>query len=84
MEFKGYNTSLTEPDTDHDGCSDGAEITSVDANPGVNSLDLLTVARQFLKTGKPALDINKDRAINSLDLLVIARNFDPAACSSVD
>lgn len=84
VEFKGYNTSLTEPDTDHDGCSDGAEITSVDANPGVNSLDLLTVARQFLKTGKPALDINKDGAINSLDLLVIARNFDPAACSSVD
>lgn len=80
VEYKGYNTSPTNTDSDADLCPDGREISSLDGNTIVNSLDLLLIAVRQDRTDQPVQDVNKDRFINSLDLAVAARNFNSTPC----
>jgi protocatechuate 3,4-dioxygenase beta subunit len=83
-EYKGYGTSLTSTDSDGDGCSDGAEVASLDAINAINAIDLQLIAQTFLQPVRAntlqAIDVNKDGAINALDLQLVARNFGPGSC----
>lgn len=80
-----------DADSDRDGYSDGLEVTvnedplfycsimraDVNGTRGVNSIDLMLVARQFGPTppGNPRMDQGNDAQVNSLDLQRVARNF---------
>ena len=74
-----YNTSADTGDTDGDGCADGREIASVNADRSVNVLDLAAVAAR-LGAYPPGdlrvyFDATKDGAINVIDLGFVARQF---------
>ena len=87
-EFCYYNTSTSSSDSDNDGCTDAAELASINGDTKVNSLDLTQVAQNFaLSTyAIPAaphtvqFDINRDRKINAIDLSQIAQNFNAQSC----
>lgn len=82
IEYMGYNTSLTNVNTDGDQCKDGREIASVNSDELVNSADQLLIAQHFGTHNTPAvLDITKDGRINSADLLVVAKNFNSFVCT---
>jgi hypothetical protein len=76
IEFRGYNTDLTQADTDNDSCGDRREAASVNADLTVNSGDLQAVAQSYGNPGAhAAMDINKDGAINSGDLQLTASAY---------
>jgi hypothetical protein len=83
-----YGTDPNSMDSDSDGCTDGAEIASVNGDTKVDSLDLAQIAQSFNALGYavPALphivqfDINRDRKITSIDLGLIAQQFNPYRC----
>jgi hypothetical protein len=78
---RGYSTSPTVKNTDGDvgiipgPCDDNIEITSIDGNTTVNSIDLAIVANQFAQTTRPNPDINKNGIVNAQDLGIVAQNF---------
>lgn len=80
VEVKGYNTSPTALDTDNDGCPDRREISSVDGNTIVNSIDLLLIALRMDRTDLPVQDIDKNGTINVIDLQIAAKNFASVPC----
>jgi hypothetical protein len=76
-----YFTDPNDSDTDNDGCSDGKEVASINADRSVNSSDLGQIAQHFGPYALPApavnadFDMNKDGNINSSDLGFVAQNF---------
>ena len=87
-EFCFYGTSANFTDSDNDGCTDGAEIASVNGDTKVDSLDLAQIAQTFNAIGYtvPAaphivqFDVNRDRKITSIDLSLIAQQFNALRC----
>jgi hypothetical protein len=71
-----FNTSPTNANTDGDGCSDGREVASLNADAIVNSGDQGLLAAEFLRVPPPAkltnFDLNKDGFVNSGDQGVMA------------
>jgi hypothetical protein len=79
IEFCHYKTNPGNADTDGDGCADGKEIASVNADFSVNSIDLGLLASEF-GASPPRfwnMDINKDGQVNSIDLGIQAGRFGP-------
>ena len=70
----------TNTDSDGDGCPDAREISSLDTNTIVNSVDLLLIALRLGRTDQPVQDVNKDGIINVIDLATAARNFNSNPC----
>ena len=58
-EAYGYNTSITNADTDGDGCDDWVEIHDLDGNRKVDANDQLLIAKRF--AGKIAPDPVSDK-----------------------
>ncbi|HET6615035.1 MAG TPA: dockerin type I domain-containing protein, partial [Dehalococcoidia bacterium] len=87
-EFCFYGTSASFTDSDNDGCTDGAEIASVNGDTKVDALDLAQIAQNFNAIGYtvPApphivqFDVNRDRKITSIDLSLIAQQFNALRC----
>ena len=81
LEARGYSTQPFHKNTDGDvgfipaACDDNIEITSVDGNTTVNSIDLAIIANQFGQTTRPNPDINKNGIVNAQDLGIVAQNF---------
>jgi hypothetical protein len=80
-EAFGYNTGLTQKDTDGDGCEDWVEIHDLDGNRTVDAGDGLAVAQRYagvITGGDLASDlifnVNKDAVIDSGDMLAVAQN----------
>lgn len=69
-----YGTDPANANTDGDGCSDGKEVASVNANSAVDVIDLFLVASevgQYTRPGSPlqvTFDITRDGVINVIDL----------------
>ena len=85
-EVKFYGTHPTNPDTDKDGCPDGAEAATVNGDRSVGAIDLSQVAQRFggytpanegaaVPAGRVDYDYTKDRTIGSSDLSQIAQQF---------
>jgi hypothetical protein len=87
-EFCFYGTSASFTDSDNDGCTDGAEIASVNGDTKVDALDLAQIAQNFnaIAYTVPApphivqFDVNRDRKITSIDLSLIAQQFNALRC----
>lgn len=79
-EVEGYNTNPANKDTDGDGCEDFVQINDVNGSGGVDTTDLLVVAKRSggvtpaNVTSDEIIDVNKDGTINSSDLLQVAKN----------
>jgi hypothetical protein len=76
LEFRHYNTSIFNTDTDGDACPDALEVASINADNAINSGDQLLLALEMNRTGAPPplvnIDMNKDGAINSAEQLFLA------------
>ncbi len=79
-EVCGYNTSITNADSDGDkaidGARDGCEAASVNGDRAVNSGDQLLVAKEIARQISQTLrivsmDLNKDGGVNSGDQLMM-------------
>jgi hypothetical protein len=71
LEACFYGSSPTNANTDGDACSDGREVTSLNADTTVNSGDQGMLAAELLRVPPPSkllnFDLNKDGTINSGD-----------------
>jgi len=80
VEAFGYNISLTNKDTDGDGCDDWVEIHDTNGDRTVNVGDSLALAkrRAGIITADPVsdlvFDVNRDKALNVGDSLSMAKN----------
>jgi hypothetical protein len=79
IEFRFYNSSPSNANTDGDLCRDGKEIASINADTTVSSIDLGQIAQHFSDKGQPpyisTMDVNKDAKISSIDLSQVAQQF---------
>ena len=80
IEFIGYGSSPAAADSDADGCPDVTEVTSINQDYVVSSLDLLAVAQRFGTPGTFVHDVNRNGAVNALDLSLVAQHFVPNPC----
>ncbi len=82
-EFCYYGTLSASTNSDGDGCGDGREVASVNADLTVNATDLSQLAQHFgpyMVPNAPHLidfDITKDGNINAIDLSQVAQRFGP-------
>jgi hypothetical protein len=77
IEFCRYNTNPSKADTDGDGCSDGREIASLNADRTVNVADMGILAT-YISNSNPYItnvDINKDGVLNPADQGILASQF---------
>jgi hypothetical protein len=76
IEFCYYNTDPHSTNTDGDGCSDGREIGSVNANKAVDIIDLYTIASAGGASTSPKyvvdFDLTKNGSIDVVDLALAA------------
>ena len=80
-EFCMYGTSDLAANSDGDTCGDGRELASINADHGVDAIDLSQVAQSFGPSTSPKyapqLDFTRDRSINATDLSQVAQRFGP-------
>ena len=78
-----FNTRTDTADTDGDGCPDGKEMGSINADRTVSSIDLSQVAQSFGSYSPAAspdrydFDVNKDGSVGAIDLSFVAQRFGP-------
>jgi glucose/arabinose dehydrogenase len=77
-EFCYYNTSNASLNTDGDGCGDGREVASINADTQVNVLDLAAIAQHQGTYASPGaahlvnFDTTKNGTIDVIDLQTVA------------
>ena len=79
IEAFGYNTAVSNKDTDGDGCEDWVEIADVNGDRVSNIIDVQWVAKRVFNVvgasdSDPIFDIDKNGAINVLDVQLEAQN----------
>jgi len=77
IEAFGYNTGITNKDTDGDGCDDWVEIFDINGDRTVNVMDQLAEAKRTAGdlVSDSVYDVNKDGVIaNVMDQLALAKN----------
>ena len=79
FEFRFYNSSPSNVNTDGDVCRDGKEVASINLDTQVNSIDLAQISQHFSLAGQPlyivSFDVNKDAKISSIDLSQVSQQF---------
>ena len=81
VEAFGFGTSITNVDTDGDGCEDWVEIHDLNGDRKVTGADALVLAKAqagSIPSGDPLsfdiFDVNQDARLSGADLLQIAKN----------